>query len=192
MTVLDIGANIGIYTSFLAELVGPTGRVVAFEPEKRNVDRLRSAVFSLAQVEVVHAAVTDRSGTIELFVADDLNVDHHTYASNGRRSEKVAAVALDDFVKKGERVDLIKMDIQGAEAAALRGARRVLSAVPGPTLLMEYWPYGLRRAGEDPPALLALLRASGFELETVGGASLPNPDGADPDRYVNVVAKRRA
>ena len=47
MTVLDVGANIGIYTSFLAELVGPTGRVVAFEPEKRNVDRLRSAVGSL-------------------------------------------------------------------------------------------------------------------------------------------------
>jgi FkbM family methyltransferase len=191
MTVLDIGANIGIYTSFLADLVGPTGRVVAFEPESRNVERLRSGVGSRAQVEVVHAAVTDRSGTIELFVADDLNVDHHTYASDGRRSEKVAAVALDDFVREGERVDLIKMDIQGAEAAALRGARRVLSADPGPALLMEYWPYGLRRAGEDPLALLSFLRTCGFECATVGGAPLPSPDGVDPDRYVNIVAKRR-
>ena len=137
----------------------------------------------------MHAAVTDRSGTIELFVADDLNVDHHTYASDGRRSEKVAAVALDDFVKEGERVDLIKMDIQGAEAAALRGAQRVLSAVPGPTLLMEYWPYGCVAPGKYL-ALLALLRTSGFQWETVGRESLPSPDGAEPNRYVNIIAKR--
>ena len=61
MTVLDIGANIGIYTEFLAKLVGPSGHVVAFEPEQRNVERLRDAARKYKQVEVVHAAVSDTS-----------------------------------------------------------------------------------------------------------------------------------
>lgn len=191
MTVLDVGANIGIYTEFLAKLVGPSGRVVAFEPEQRNVEHLRNAARNYKQVEVVHAAVSDRSGTLKLFVADDLNVDHRTYAPlETRRSVDVAAVALDDFVSEGDHVDVIKMDIQGAELAALRGARRLLASQNAPVILFEYWPYGLRSAGENPKALLSELASFGYAPRMIDGSPVPNFISLGADVYMNLVATR--
>ena len=191
MTVLDIGANIGIYTEFLAKLVGPSGRVVAFKPEQRNVGRLRCAAQKYKQVEVVNAAVSDHSGTLKLYVADDLNVDHRTYAPREtRRSIDVAAVTLDDFVGERDRVDVIKMDIQGAELAALRGARRLLASDEAPVILFEYWPYGLRSAGENPQALLSELASFGYEPRTIEGSLVPDFPCSGADVYVNLVAAR--
>lgn len=191
MTVFDVGANIGVYTRFIAEHVGRSGHVVAFEPESRNIERLQMAMRDLPQVEVVHGAVSDRSGTLQLYIADDLNVDHHSYPSEDvRRCVEVPAFALDDFLASGARVDLIKMDIQGAEFSAVRGARRMLSENAAPTLLMEYWPYGLRAAGEDPRALLTELEALGYSFTTVKNAPLPDPDCAAIDDYINLVASK--
>ena len=183
MTVLDIGANIGIYTEFLAKLVGPSGRVVAFEPERRNLERLRRATQKYRHVEVVHAAVSDHSGTIKLYVADDLNVDHRSYAPK-RESVEVVAIALDDFFAKRDGVDLIKMDIQGAELAAVRGARRLLESDHAPIILFEYWPYGLRSAGENPQALLDELRSFGYELRTIDGLPVPQFVATGIDTYI--------
>ena len=189
MQVLDIGANIGIYTEFLADLVGPQGRVCAFEPEVRNVERLRKATRRLAQVSVVQAAVAERSGTIELFVTDDFNADHRTYASEpGRRTVEIKAVALDDYVAPGQRVDFIKMDIQGAELSAVRGARRLLSRPDAPTLLFEYWPYGLHAAGHEPRSLLAELESVGYRVSTIAAAPWPEPGDIAFGVDVNVVA----
>lgn len=191
MTVLDIGANIGIYTEFLAELVGTSGRVVAFEPEQRNLERLRVATRKYKQVEVVHAAVSDHSGTLTLYVADDLNVDHRSYApGETRRSVEVAAIALDDFVAERDRVDVIKMDIQGAELSALRGARHLLASDRAPVILLEYWPYGLRGAGENPQALLAELASFGYDPRTIEGLPVPDLSASGVDVYLNVVAAR--
>ena len=192
MTVLDVGANIGVYTTFLARLVGPSGRVIAFEPEERNVQRLRAATQRYKQVEVVHAAVSDRSGVLNLYVADDLNVDHRSYAPVEKRpSIEVRCLALDDFVAQRYPVHVIKMDIQGAELAALRGARQLLAKNPAPLLLLEYWPYGLRSAGSDPADLIAGLESAGFQLSTLGDAPFPSVDATQADEYVNVVARRR-
>lgn len=192
MTVFDVGANIGVYTSFFAGLVGPAGRVVAFEPEARNVERLRNATKRYKQVEVVHAAVSDRSGTLTLYLADDLNVDHRSYEpSEARASVAVPALALDDFVSGRFDVHLIKMDIQGAELAAVRGARRILSSARAPVCLLEYWPYGLLSAGHDPEDLIAELQSAGFELTSVGNAPLPSATAPTADSYVNLVARKR-
>lgn len=194
MTVFDIGANIGIYTTFLARLVGASGRVVAFEPEQRNVDRLRTAVRTYEQVEVVHAAVSDRSGILNLYVADDLNVDHRTYApgEHRRKCVQVQAVALDDFVADYCPIDVVKMDIQGAELAALRGALQLLSSDSPPVLLLEYWPFGLTRAGDEPTELIRLLKSKDFEITTVDGNCAPELDSTQVDQYVNLVAQKKA
>ena len=125
--VLDIGANIGVYSSFFADLVGVDGRVVAFEPELRNATRLQHTVRTKPHVEVVNAAVLDRTGSLKLFISPELNVDHRTYdTGENRLSVDVLGVSLDDFFPEGTRVNAIKLDIQGAELAALRGAQRVL------------------------------------------------------------------
>lgn len=190
MTVLDVGANIGIYTEFLAKLVGPSGRVVAFEPEQQNVTRLRIATRTYEQVEVVQAAVSDVSGSLKLYIANDLNVDHRVYAPDEKRPcVEVRALAIDDFVPVGDHVDVIKMDIQGAELAALRGARRLLSS-DSPALLLEYWPYGLRAAGEEPEALLAELKSLGYRVRTIDDLPVPDMPTKNPDVYLNLVALR--
>ena len=68
----------------------------------------------------------------KLYVSGHLNVDHRTYATEGdsRRIVPIDIIALDDYFKPGQRVDLIKMDIQGYELHALRGASRVLADNP--------------------------------------------------------------
>ena len=87
----------------------------------------------------------------KLYLSDKLNVDHRTYATEGdpRRDVPIDIIALDDYFKRGQRVDLIKMDIQGYEFHALRGAGRVLAENPNTKLLLEFWPYGLKQAGTN-------------------------------------------
>jgi FkbM family methyltransferase len=192
MVVLDIGANIGTYAKFLAKLAGPTGRVIAFEPEPRNFALLERAVAHLPQVTAMHAAVAERGGTLDLYVADDLNVDHHSYDDGeGRRRVAVPALALDDLFKPGERVDFIKMDIQGAEMSALLGAERILAENRKIELLLEYWPFGLRRANVEPAQLLETLAQFDFTVEVVGrSGGRPEMIGSGPDDYCNLHARR--
>jgi FkbM family methyltransferase len=190
-TVLDIGANIGGYASFLANLVGPEGKVFAFEPEPRNLAHLYRLASRLRQIDVVPAAVAERSGDLKLFISADMNVDHRTYdPGEGRVGIDVPALAIDEFLRPEMRVDAIKMDIQGAEMSALRGARRLFRDSSRILILLEYWPFGLRAAGEEPTALLEFLRDTGFEVRVVGGKSLPDPAAGGTDDYVNLVATK--
>ena len=77
---------------------------------------------------------------------------------SGRRVIQIEMVALDEYFKPGQRVDLIKMDIQGYELHALRGAGRVLADNPNANLLVELWPHGLKQAGTNWVELVDALR----------------------------------
>ncbi len=191
MVVLDIGANIGVYTRFFARLVGNGGKVFAFEPEKRNLMYLKASTEDLGQVEVVDAAVLDRNGALKLYVSPDLNVDHRTYdAGDDRTIVEVRAVAIDDFLPSDIRVSAIKMDIQGSELGALRGARRLLEASQRFLVIFEYWPYGILRAGDRPENVIEFLTSRGFSIRTVKGGAVPELDSAQINDYVNLVATK--
>ena len=129
--VVDAGANIGIYSQFLSHRVGPSGVVHSFEPAPKNFMRLHSATRKLPNVHVCQAAVGERSAKTMLYLSDKLNVDHRAYPTEGnaRRVLQIEMVALDDYFKPGERVDLIKIDIQGYELHALQGAKRILEEI---------------------------------------------------------------
>lgn len=189
MTVIDVGANIGIYSRFFAERVGPSGHVVAVEPDAENYRRLQATVADNSSVRAVHAAASDESGTCVLFISDALNVDHHTYDSGeGRRTISVPAVRIDDLIQPGRPVHLLKMDIQGAEAIALKGAQRVLAENPNIALLFEYAPHAIRSSGHDPERMLEDLSIQGFELTVLGAQDLAALAG--PDDYCNIWARR--
>src|SRR5215469_11674842 len=79
---VDAGANIGIYSQFLARCVGPAGAVYSFEPAPENFDRLRAAARGFSNIYVWQAAVGEYSGKSELYVSDALNVDHRTYSTD--------------------------------------------------------------------------------------------------------------
>jgi FkbM family methyltransferase len=194
--VVDAGANIGIYSEFLSRCVGPTGAVHSFEPSPDNFKRLRAATHKLSNVRLSQAAVGVHSGNSELYLSDKLNVDHRAYMADGdsRRTMPIEMIALDDYFKPGERVDLIKMDIQGYELHALRGANRVLEDNSDIKLLVELWPYGLKQAGANWVDLIAALEGKSMVIGQVSSDGLipfhPGSTSESADWYVNLFASR--
>jgi FkbM family methyltransferase len=195
--VVDVGANIGIYSGFLSRCVGPTGLVHSFEPSPDNFRRLSAATRALSNVRLTQAAVGERSGECKLYVSDKLNVDYRAYKADGdsRRAVSTQMVALDDYFKSGQRVDLIKMDIQGYELHASRGAQRVLQENTGINLLLEFWPAGLEQAGVSWEGLVEMLQGFSMELTLVRSYGLIPFDGrnirSETSWYVNLFASRR-
>jgi FkbM family methyltransferase len=160
--------------------------------------RLRSATRKLPNVCPCLAAVGERSGETVLYVSDKLNVDHRAYATEGnaRRAFQVGMVALDDYFKPGERVDLLKLDIQGYELHALQGARRIVNENREIKLLLEFWPYGLKQAGANWGELIEMLEGFAMNVMFVRADSLIPFEArnvrTDVNWYVNLFASRSA
>ena len=193
--VVDVGANIGIYSEFLSRYVGPTGVVHSFEPSPDNFNRLSAATRNLSNVRLTQAVVGERSGECKLYVSDKLNVDHRAYKTDDlRRVVPIEMIALDDYFKAGQRVDLVKMDIQGYELHALRGAQRVVQENSDINLLLEFWPAGLEQAGVSWERLVEMLQGSGMTLHLVRTGGLIPFDVRDIRNdiswYVNLFAHR--
>jgi FkbM family methyltransferase len=195
--VVDAGANIGIYSEFLSRCIGPKGVVHSFEPCPDNFVRLRRATRKLPNVWPRAAVVGERSGETMLYVSDSLNVDHRAYASEGnpRRALQVAMVALDDYFKPGECVDLLKLDIQGYEMHALQGAKRLINENYEIKLLLEFWPYGLNQAGVNWTKLIEMLEGFGLDIMFVRADRLMPFEAhnvrTDVNWYVNLFASRK-
>jgi len=119
MVVFDVGANSGYFTLLFSRASGPQGRVLAFEPDPRNLKVLRHnlQINGIENASVVPSAVSNRDGEIAFACAGAMG----RIASNG--GELVRTARLDNF----HTPDLIKMDIEGEEALALLGAQRILS-----------------------------------------------------------------
>jgi FkbM family methyltransferase len=174
MHVIDLGANIGYYTMLAAARVGPAGRVSAFEPDAGNAAMLaRSAAANgFGTITLFNCAVAAAAGVVELAMDD----------SNGRvvrggtpGASRVQAVALDELLGPQHPVELIKMDIEGAEGFALAGMERLLRA-RRPTLVCEFSPPALRAvSGVEPEAFLDRLRALGYQLRVIDRAAGLSP-----------------
>lgn len=167
-TVLDIGAHIGYYTLLFARQVGPQGRVFAFEPAPGTLALLEQNIRlnGYHNVTLIPRAVSDVAGRARLYV-DETNVgDSRIYDSrDGRPFVPIETVRLDDALAGHlGAIHFIKMDIQGAEYAALRGMLGLLQAHPEAKLVTEFWPYGLKTFGVEPEAYLHLLLEQSFHL----------------------------
>lgn len=202
--VLDVGANIGYYTLLLSKLVGPTGHVFAFEPDPENFAFLTRNVAAnkSANVTLVQKAVSNHTGPLQLYLDEENKGDHRTYDSHdGRTFITIEGVRLDDyFHDRTGPIDFIKMDIQGAEAAAVSGMEAVLTRNARITLLSEFWPVGLQRFGIDPGKYLDLLKSHGFTIyrmdEKRKDLKLANPSRllrtyrVDNEKYTNLLCVR--
>lgn len=127
-TVLDVGANVGVYATHAAVRVGSDGAVVAVEPHPGNFKLLRENVGrnKLDQVRLVEAAVDEREGEGELFVHD--RAINHSLVRKTGRAVPVKLRTLDGIAEEQglERVDLIKIDTEGNVPEVLRGAKSIL------------------------------------------------------------------
>lgn len=166
-TVLDIGAHIGYYTMIASKLVGDQGKVYAFEPEPKNFSLLKKNIIenNLKNVVLVNKAISRKGRTTKLYINRENTGDHRIYNSkDGRRSIWVKSIALDDFLKKKTQVNLIKMDIQGAEFEALKGGLGLIRKNQHIKILTEFWPMGLKLNHSSPKDFLALLTKYKFKL----------------------------
>jgi FkbM family methyltransferase len=204
-TFLDVGANIGYYTLIAARIVGPEGRVFAFEPDPVNFELLRKNVEANghSNVTLVNKAVSDRGGTLRLFVNEANRGDHRIYDSrDGRRSLSIQAVALDGFFKKLDRkIQFIKMDIQGAEARALEGMKGLIRSNRPLKLVTEFSPGSLKLCGSDPAKYLKSLQKLGFRVREISEKegsirsadlkSLTRSLTDDSNRYTNLFCVKK-
>lgn len=168
MTVVDVGANVGFLTATMARAVGATGHLFAVEPAPGNLEILRHnlraneidnvtvlpfACGAARQRQVLHLR---RHSTLHSLHGDD---------ESSPMEDQVDVRRLDDLVS--DRVDLVKVDTEGAEMEVLAGMDRILEENPGVHLVVEWNVPGLRRADQAPDALPRWLRAHAFDVRLI-------------------------
>ena len=169
-TVIDIGANVGCYALLAADLVGDKGKVIAFEPDAENFSMLERAIQNsgMTNVSIRREAVSDLSGPSYLYLSAEHGGDHSLYDPGEERIKvRIDAVRLDDVIKPGETVHLIKMDIQGAETKALRGMSRVTQENRDLIMFIEFSPEDLRQAGSSADEFWGLIKELGFKADYI-------------------------
>jgi len=156
MVVFDIGANIGLQTSYLSSLVGPSGHVFAFEPNPMLGNLLKRTCQSLPNATFFPTALSDEKGTASFYIPMD-----HTMAGfqdwtrlPTERSE-VEMDRLDDL--NLPQPDFIKCDVEGAELKVFKGALRTLSGQP--TILFEINEHTVKPYNQPATAALDFLKA---------------------------------
>ena len=173
MVVVDAGANIGVYTLLAARATGAAGRVIAFEPDPHTFEILSENVSrnDLSNVVLVNGALASEPGTMSLYRVPGHPALASLSSSNARSSSErveVEVTTLDSALADLgiERVDVMKLDTQGAEIDILRGARETIERAR-PTMFVEYWPTGLSGMGHEPDELLAHFEEWGYEFSLV-------------------------
>jgi FkbM family methyltransferase len=182
-TCADVGAHVGTITQTLVGLVGPNGRVVAFEAHPANADELRRRFRRASAVEVVNAAVSDGSrDRLGLYAgrgdhSTEWNVVGHDVDGMPTRLElEVQAVSLDGWFSWGQPLNFVKIDVEGAENLVLVGMRRLLRE-QRPMVAVEFH-------DEEGWAARRELLEAGYRLETPDGSSV-DPNGS---RVYHVIA----
>ena len=170
MGMLDLGANIGVFSLLAAALVGPSGSVLAMEPNPANARLLEASrrENGFVNLTVYQAAAAANAGVLVL----------HSFDSNGTVTEldgaglltaqTVAALPVDQIVGPDTVIDVIKIDVEGGEYGALQGAAGLITRCH-PVIVSEFSPGQLRGvSGVDGPAYLGFLQALGYRLGVIG------------------------
>jgi FkbM family methyltransferase len=169
MTVFDVGANIGYIAAIAAGLVGQAGCVHAFDPNPDCYARLKLNLSPLPQAYAHQSAISDYVGTLPLYLSE--NSEEQGWgsllkdATTVRETMDVAVTTIDDFVAECGigRVDLIKIDIEGNEMHALRGARKLIER-DHPAMIAELNAICLARDGAKPTDVIEFLTLSGYSI----------------------------
>jgi FkbM family methyltransferase len=170
MVFIDGGANEGLYTLYAARRVGPSGKVLAIEPSTREVKRLRANIEmnQLENVIIEAVALGEQPRQASLAVAGHGHEALNTLSSIGEpfRREDVQVETLDALVARHqlERVDLIKLDIEGSEVQALLGSRETIERFR-PTFLIEAEDVRLASMNKRIGDLLAILDEHNYDIQ---------------------------
>lgn len=179
-TVVDVGANQGIFTLLFSRLVGPDGRVFALEPAPALFAALDRNCRANAATNVTRLPVAaGRSRAQGVLHCSRFNSgDNRLTASVKGPALAVDIVPLDEVVPAGP-VSLVKIDVQGYELHVVNGMQAIIERNDAIKAFFEYWPSGLRHAGHEPDELLGGFidrRCSLFEPSATGLRKLQRPE----------------
>jgi len=193
-TMVDVGANFGYHAVHCARAVGPTGAVHAFEPDPTAYELLSANVEAnglTGTIRTHEAAVADHDGEVQFYVAEEAAFSSMT--ATGRSATRdvltIPARSLDSFAAEHgiTRIDGLKIDVEGHEAAVLHGAAGLLARSPDPLLMLEISVKNLSDSARG--ALLAALEA----LYTAGfGGLMPDLNAEGGMRAVDSAAAATA
>ena len=200
MIFIDAGANIGEFTLRASRLVGAAGRVHAFEASPTTFEELETNVQlnALTNVVLQQKALTSRTGELDFYLSG-----HIASGSSSLRPGHdftgtvvtVQGVALDDYLRDAgiNRVDFIKLDIEGAELDALRGSTRLLSTAGAPMIAFEHHDTIASKFGASRDSLSQLLGSFGYSLLRVGSAAGARKGGGEnvPENFLAVPPSMR-
>ena len=197
MTFIDVGANVGLYSALALSTPGFRGRVLAVEPHAESRAYLQKTIQANGgAAQICDLAASDGPGTLTLYKNPENKGDNRLYPDALLRGEeRIAADTLDNICRRYgiSSAQFIKIDVQGAEAQVMRGAKELLAASSDCILMTEFWPYGLARCGADGLAYLGLLQDAGFRLFELGSDLTPVNDArtlverTQGRRYANLV-----
>lgn len=195
---VDAGANFGIYTAMASKTVGEGGRVISFEPSARAFPVLRHniAINGFKNVQAFPIALAEKPGKARLYhhsavgsdaLAKDSTFDPDAYA------EEIETESLDNVLRQTqlERVDVIKMDVQGAEELAMRGANEIIISAR-PVIMFEFHPEGAISLGLKPEGAWNFLKGLGYDFFGVGQHGRATQMLTPPTTIANVVAIHRS
>jgi FkbM family methyltransferase len=186
--VVDVGANQGVFTLLLSQLVGPAGHVWALEPEPGLFSALddncrRNAAANVTTLQVAAGAVRSRG---HLTLSRLNRGDNRLTAATGSRTVPVDIAPIDELLPS-EVIDFVKIDVQGHELNVMTGMQALVDRNPAIKILFEYWPTGLLAAECEPGELLDWFVQRGFHLATISG---PNPIRLDRAERSRLAARR--
>jgi FkbM family methyltransferase len=163
---VDVGGNIGDFSLLAASVVGKKGRVLCFEPEPGNFQAIQRNIKlnAYTNIELYQVALSDRDGEASLYLG--VRCDYHTLLDGqsfrGAGAIKVTTRDLDSLLRETgvQHVDMIKIDVEGAEMQVLKGAAETLDANPDIILLLELHP----QLGVRPQDIRDFLERHGLSL----------------------------
>lgn len=177
--ILDVGANIGWYSIVLHSNIKHKVKIFAFEPEPRNFQLLKKNISNnhVNNIVPVNKAVAEKTGHSLLFLYYPKNSGRHSLLDinpQTKKSVQVETIRLDDFLKSQgvdfKRIKMVKIDIEGYEPFALKGATELLKHLP--YLFIEFSPGLMRNANYDPAKFVKELSDFGFRFYSVIGSML--------------------
>lgn len=178
---VDAGANVGFFTIIMSKLVGPTGKVIAIEPDRRNVDVLRKNldINDCFNVEIVERPLSDTEEHGPFFENVENGQSSLHYKPAEARTRFQTTTTLDAVLATQRFVlpTLLKMDIEGSETDAVRGIGGVNCDIP--YIVSEINPEALQRADSSPEELVELMRERGYTSFQI------HADGALPSRITS-------
>jgi len=172
--VIDIGANIGYFTLILAKLVGPTGKVFAFEPDPRNISLLKKniEINKYENVTIIPKAVSNVNGKCTLYTSQDSFGQNRIYEPKKTRNQEfipieAETISLDDFIKNQDIIDAIsfvKIDVEGAEKLVLDSMKDILKNSDRIKIFSEIDLARLNDAGSNYNEVIEFLYENNFTI----------------------------